>query len=109
MRKIKHRILQREVTLTIDRPLQAAKITRAFPELRCIFGGRSTVPAVAVLLLQQIPRQPDDSAADNFDDHPDGTISFQKRYANAILSPDQRQTRMIKNSMHCLKHRTHMG
>jgi Uma2 family endonuclease len=47
----KHSIIQRELTFAIDRPLRDQKIARAFPELRCTFGQRSTVPDVSVITL----------------------------------------------------------
>ncbi|MGL5796179.1 MAG: Uma2 family endonuclease, partial [Waterburya sp.] len=37
----KHSVIQRELTLAIDSQLKSSKTARAFPELRCIFGGRS--------------------------------------------------------------------
>lgn len=52
----KHSIIQRELTFAIDRPLRDQKIARAFPELRCTFGQRSTVPDVSVILWEKIPR-----------------------------------------------------
>ena len=46
----KHSIIQRELTFSIDRPLRDRQIARAFPELRCTFGDRSTVPDISVVL-----------------------------------------------------------
>ena len=52
-----HSTLQRELLFGIDAVVKAAKIARAFPELRCtyptgsrnsVYGGRSIVPDVAV-------------------------------------------------------------
>jgi Uma2 family endonuclease len=40
---------------------------------------------------------------------PDWTIFFQKRYANEILSPDQSQTKVVRNILHCLAHGSQMG
>ena len=97
----KHSIIQRELTFAIDRPLRDAKIARAFPELRCTFGDRSTVPDISVMLWDRIPRNPDGTVANLFAIAPDWTIE--------ILSPDQSQTKVVKNIMHCLKYGTQMG
>jgi Uma2 family endonuclease len=97
----KHSIVQRELTFAIDRPLTAQKLARAFPELRCTFGGRSIVPDVSVFKTDRIPRDPDGTVANDFEIAPDWTIE--------ILSPDQRHTKVVKNIVHCLKHGTTMG
>ncbi|AFY91335.1 Uma2 family endonuclease [Chamaesiphon minutus] len=97
----KHSIIQRELTFAIDRPLRDKKIARAFPELRCTFGDRSTVPDISVMLWDRIPRNPDGTVANVFSIAPDWTIE--------ILSPDQGQTKVVKNIMHCLKYGTQMG
>jgi Uma2 family endonuclease len=97
----KHSIIQRELTFTIDRPLRDKKIARAFPELRCTFGDRSLVPDISVILWDRIPRNPDRTVANVFAIAPDWTIE--------ILSPEQRQTKVVKNIMHCLKYGTKMG
>jgi Uma2 family endonuclease len=99
--KGKHSIVQRELTFTIDRPLTEQKIARAFPELRCTFGGRSIVPDISVFKSERIPRDPDGTVANDFDLAPDWTIE--------ILSPDQSQTKVVKNIVHCLKHGALMG
>ena len=100
----KHSIVQRELTFTIDRPLRDKKIARAFPELRCTFGGRwsptdqgsSTVPDIAVVTWQRIPRDESGAVANVFAIVPDWTIE--------ILSPDQSHTKVVKNILHALKH-----
>ncbi len=97
----KHSIIQRELTFAIDRPLRDRKIARAFPELRCTFGDRSTVPDISVIGWDRIPRNPDGSVANVFAIAPDWTIE--------ILSPDQGQTKVVKNIIHCLKHGAQMG
>jgi Uma2 family endonuclease len=97
----KHSIIQRELTFAIDRPLRDQKIARAFPELRCTFGQRSTVPDVSVLLWERIPRNQDGTVANAFLLAPDWTIE--------VLSPSQPQTKVVKNILHCLKHGTQMG
>jgi Uma2 family endonuclease len=97
----KHSIIQRELTFAIDRPLRDRKIARAFPELRCTFGQRSTVPDISILLWERIPRNGDGTVANAFLIAPDWTIE--------ILSPNQPQTKVVKNILHCLKHGTQMG
>jgi Uma2 family endonuclease len=97
----KHSIIQRELTFKIDRSLRDQKIARAFPELRCTFGDRSTVPDISVVLWERIPRNYDGTVANIFALPPDWTIE--------ILSPDQGQTKVVKNIMHCLKYGTQMG
>jgi Uma2 family endonuclease len=97
----KHSIIQRELTFAIDRPLRDRKIARAFPELRCTFGDRSTVPDISVISWDRIPRHPDGSVANVFAVAPDWTIE--------ILSPEQGQTKVVKNIMHCLKYGAQMG
>lgn len=97
----KHSIIQRELTFAIDRPLRDKKIARAFPELRCTFGDRSIVPDISVMLWERIPRNPDRTVANVFAIAPDWTIE--------ILSPEQGQTKVVKNIMHCLKYETQMG
>ncbi len=97
----KHSIIQRELTFFIDRPLRDRKIARAFPELRCTFGDRSIVPDISVISWERIPRSSDGTVANAFAIAPDWTIE--------ILSPDQGQTKVVKNIMHCLKDGAKMG
>jgi Uma2 family endonuclease len=77
------------------------KLARAFPELRCTFSGRSIVPDITVFKTDRIPRDPDGTVANDFDIAPDWTIE--------ILSPDQSQTKVVKNIVHCLKNGTTIG
>lgn len=44
----KHSVIQGDLTAAINASLKSQKIARAFPELRCTFGDRSTVPDVSV-------------------------------------------------------------
>jgi Uma2 family endonuclease len=101
MPKGKHSLVQRELTFTVDRSLNAEKLGRVFPELRCTFGGRSIVPDISVFKAARIPRDPDGAIANDFEIVPDWTIE--------ILSPDQSQTRVVKNIVHCLQHGAAMG
>jgi Uma2 family endonuclease len=101
MPKGKHSIVQRELTFTIDRPLTASGAARAFPELRCSFGGRAIVPDISVFKSARIPRDPDGTVANDFMLSPDWTIE--------ILSPDQGHTKVVKNILHCLHHGALLG
>lgn len=97
----KHSPIQGELTPAINTPLKAKRIARAFPELRCTFGGRSTVPDVSVFVWDRLPRDENGEIANSFQIAPDWTIE--------ILSPDQSPTRVIKNILHCLEHGTQLG
>jgi Uma2 family endonuclease len=97
----KHSAIQGEFVPTINGVLKTKRIARAFPELRCTFGGRSTVPDIVVFAWNRIPRDENGEVANIFPVAPDWTIE--------ILSPDQSQTKVTKNILHCLKHGTQMG
>lgn len=97
----KHSIIQGELVNAINAFVKPQKVARALPELRCTFGGRSTVPDVAVFLWERIPRDPNGAVANVFQLAPDWTIE--------ILSPEQSQTRVTRNILHCLKHGTQIG
>lgn len=96
-----HSLIQGELVTTVNATLKPNKIARAFPELRCTFGGRSLVPDVAVFVWQRIPRKENGGVANKFTIAPDWTIE--------ILSPGQSQTQLIKKILHCLQHGTEMG
>ncbi len=97
----KHSAIQGELVSAINSVVKSKRIARAFPELRCTFGNRSTVPDIAVFVWERIPRDEDGSISNVFSTAPDWTIE--------ILSPDQSQTRVTKNILHCLQHGTSMG
>lgn len=97
----KHSAIQGELVAAINSVVRKPQIARAFPELRCTFGGKSTVPDIAVFVWNRIPRDENGEIANTFPLSPDWTIE--------ILSPDQNQTRVTKNILHCLKHGTQMG
>ena len=88
----KHSAIQGEFVSAINTPLKPERIARAFPELRCTFGGRSTVPDIAVFIWNRIPRDQNGEIANTFSATPDWTIE--------ILSPDQSQTKVTKNILH---------
>jgi Uma2 family endonuclease len=97
----KHSLLQGELVPAINNVVKPSRIARAFPELRCTFGGRSIVPDIAVFLQERIPRDESGEVANVFSLAPDWTIE--------ILSPDQNPTRVMKNILHCLKYGAVMG
>jgi Uma2 family endonuclease len=97
----KHSTIQRDLCTAIEIILKPVRIARAYPELRCTFAGRSTVPDVTVFTWERIPRDDDGKVANVFAIAPDWTIE--------ILSPDQSQTKVVRNMLHCLSHGTQMG
>ncbi|MFN9176216.1 MAG: Uma2 family endonuclease [Synechocystis sp.] len=97
----KHSVIQGELVPAINGVVKSKQIARAFPELRCTFGGRSTVPDIAVFVWNRIPRDENGAVANTFLAAPDWTIE--------ILSPDQNQTKVTKNILHCLRNGTDMG
>ncbi|MGK7893601.1 MAG: Uma2 family endonuclease [Xenococcus sp. (in: cyanobacteria)] len=97
----KHSRIQGELVSAINFVVKQKKIACAFPELRCTFGGRSTIPDIAVFVWSRIPCDENGEIANTFSQAPDWTIE--------ILSPSQSHTRVTKNILHCLKHGTQMG
>ncbi|MBD2092823.1 Uma2 family endonuclease [Microcoleus sp. FACHB-1515] len=97
----KHSTIQGELTAAINAALKPRQIARAFPELRCTFGGRSIVPDIAVFTWDRIPVDANGEIANVFQAAPSWTIE--------ILSPDQNQTKVTRNILHCLKHETELG
>lgn len=97
----KHSVIQGELVSAINGVTKPQRLARAFPELRCTVGDRSTVPDIAVVVWNRIPRDGKGEVANAFLLAPDWTIE--------ILSPDQSQTKVTKNILHCLKHGTQMG
>ncbi|MFB2978631.1 Uma2 family endonuclease [Microseira sp. BLCC-F43] len=97
----KHSAIQGEFVPAINGVVKSKRIARAFPELRCTFGGRSIVPDIVVLIWSRIPRDDNGEVANIVSVAPDWTIE--------ILSPEQNQTKVTKNILHCLKHGSQMG
>lgn len=97
----KHSSIQGELVPAINAVIKRQRVGRAFPELRCTFGDRSIVPDIAVFEGSRIPRDQNGEVANTFAIAPDWTIE--------ILSPEQSQTRVTKNILHCLKHGAHIG
>ncbi|MGH8001257.1 MAG: Uma2 family endonuclease [Brasilonema sp.] len=106
-----HSVIQTELAPAINLVVKSKQIARALSELRCtypagsrsssVYGGRSIVPDISVFLWGRIPRKENGGIANIFSIAPDWTIE--------ILSPDQSQTKVTKNILHCLKHGTQMG
>lgn len=96
-----HSILQVELCKMIDRVAEEPKIAKAFSELRCTFGGASIIPDVAVFRWQRIPRSPSGRVANRFEIYPDWAIE--------ILSPNQSQTNVLENLLHCSQNGTELG
>ncbi|MEH1779353.1 MAG: Uma2 family endonuclease [Nostoc sp.] len=97
----KHSKLQGKLVTGINEVVESRKIALAFPELRCTFGGRSIVPDVAVFAWERIPIDERGDVANVFKTYPDWTIE--------ILSPEQSQTKVTGNILHCLKHGSRFG
>ncbi len=97
----KHSTIQSDFGTLVNGVLKSSRIARAYPELRCSFGERSIVPDIAVFTWERIPRDADGKVANAFQLAPDWTIE--------ILSPDQSQTKVVRNILHCLDHGTLMG
>ena len=96
-----HSTLQGELIIVVNGDLRPQKIGRAYPELRCTFGGRSIIPDVAVFRTERIPRKPNGRIENAFKLPPDWAIE--------ILSPKQTHTRGIRNILHCINHGAEMG
>ncbi|MEP0751134.1 Uma2 family endonuclease [Trichocoleus sp. Lan] len=96
-----HSTIQGELIIAVNAVVKPKKVARAFPELRCTFGGRSIVPDVAVFTWERIPRKENGGVANVFQAAPDWIIE--------ILSPDQSATKVTKKILHSLKHGTQMG
>jgi Uma2 family endonuclease len=97
----KHSAIQGEFVTAINTTVKQKRIARAFPELRCTFGGRSIVPDVSVFTWDRIPREENGEIANVFRAAPDWIIE--------ILSPDQSQTKVTKKILYCLNYDTQMG
>jgi Uma2 family endonuclease len=96
-----HSQLQVELCETINQITKPLKIAKAFPELRCVFGGAAIVPDVSVFRWDRIPRQPSGRIANRFEIHPDWAIE--------ILSPDQKYKKVLANLLHCAEYGTELG
>lgn len=96
-----HSLLQCKLCEVINRVATSQKIAFVFPELRCTFGGNSIVPDVAVFWWERIPVSASGRIGNRFEIPPDWSIE--------ILSPDQSQTKVLGNLLHCSQHGTELG
>lgn len=97
----KHSKLQGKLVTAINQVVEDRQIAHAFPELRCTFGGRSIVPDVTMFAWERIPLDENGDIANVFKAAPDWTIE--------ILSPEQSQTRVTDNILHCLNQGSQLG
>ena len=96
-----HSQLQIDLCETINQITKPQKIAKAFPELRCIFGGLAIVPDIAVFRWERIPRLPSVRIANRFEIHPDWVIE--------ILSPEQKYKQVLSKLLHCAEYGTELG
>ena len=96
-----HSLLQGTLCETINQIVKPQKIAKAFPELRCVFGGLAIVPDIAVFRWERIPRTPSGRIANRFEIHPDWAIE--------ILSPEQRYRKVLGKLLHCAEYGTELG
>ena len=96
-----HSLLQGELCETINFAAKRPQIARAFPELRCTFGGNSIIPDVSVFRWSRIPKTSAGKIANRFEIHPDWSIE--------ILSPRQSSTKVLENILHCSESGTELG
>ena len=96
-----HSLLQVELCEAINRVAKPQKIAVSLPELGCTFGGATIVPDISVFRWERIPRTESGRIANRFESYPDWAIE--------ILSPDQSQTKVLRNLLHCCKNGTELG
>jgi Uma2 family endonuclease len=96
-----HSRLQWKLCEAVNQAAEPQQIACAFPELRCTFGGASLVPDIAVFRWNRIPRTDAGRVANRFNLHPDWAIE--------ILSPDQSQTKVLRNLLHYSEQGTELG
>jgi len=91
-----HSRLQYILCLLINQILEIQKLAIDFPELRCVFGGATIVPDIAVFRWERIPRNEIGKVANRLEIYPDWAIE--------ILSPDQSVTKVIQKLLLCIEH-----
>jgi Putative restriction endonuclease len=74
-----HSTLQGDLVTSINAIVKPRRIARAYPELRCTFGGQAIVPDVAVFLWDRIPRKEDGTVENQFAIAPDWSIEILSR------------------------------
>ncbi len=101
MPQTQHSAIQGRLLFEFTLAWRETDIAQAFPELRCVFGGRAVVPDVVVFEEANISYDDNGEIVNAINIAPDWTIE--------ILSPEQSTTRVLKNINHCLAHGTQMG
>jgi Uma2 family endonuclease len=96
-----HSRLQLKICNLVNDVAEAPKIAMALPELRCTFGERSIVPDIAIFRWERIPFEATGDIGNSFQLSPDWIIE--------IMSPDQRDTKVIRNILHGLKYGASLG
>jgi len=96
-----HSPLQIDLCETINQIAKPQKIAKAFPELRCVFGGLAIIPDITVFRWERIPRLPSGRIANRFEIYPDWAIE--------ILSPDQKYKQVLAKLLHCAEYGTELG
>lgn len=97
----KHSCFQGKLVSRINTVVEDPRVALAFPELRCTFDGRSTIPDISVFTWDRLPIDSQGDLANIFTMPPDWTIE--------ILSPDQNQNKVVRNILHCLNHGCQLG
>jgi Uma2 family endonuclease len=96
-----HSQLQIDLCETINQIAKPQKIAKAFPELRCVFGGLAIIPDITVFRWERIPRLPSGRIANRFETYPNWVIE--------ILSPDQKYKQVLAKLLHCAEYGTELG
>ena len=96
-----HSLLQGALCESVNQVAKSQKVAIAFPELRCVFGGRAIVPDIAVFRWERIPRLASGRIANRFEIYPDWAIE--------ILSPEQSYKQVLGKLLHCAKYGTEIG
>jgi Uma2 family endonuclease len=96
-----HSTIQTDLAAAINQVAKAAKIARAYTELRCLCGQDATVPDIVVFYWDRIPVTETGRVANRFDIPPDWSIE--------ILSPGQSQTLVMTKIFNCLANGTKLA
>ena len=64
-----HSLIQIELCQAINQVANTNKIAKAFPELRCTFGGASIIPDISVFRWARIPIESSGKIAHRFETH----------------------------------------
>jgi Uma2 family endonuclease len=96
-----HSRLQSKLVTTINEVTESSRIAYAFPELRCVFGGRAIVPDISVFRWDRIPKTASGKIANRFETYPDWAIE--------ILSPEQSQTEVLGKLLICSSAGSELG